>query len=135
MRFRIEQELALLAEHFPGVEYKEHAGDDWFRLPAFPVPTGWQIRDKSVETVPIVFKVGPPYPSSDPYGFYTLAGINFQGCVPGNPGSGAQPPFEGDWQHFSWAPDGSWLATAEVRKGSNLLAWARGFAQRFREGA
>lgn len=135
MRARIEQELALLADHFPGVEHRQHAGEDWFRLPSYPFPAGWRIEDVAITAAPIVFKVGPAYPSSEPYGFYAPAGINFRGSTPRNPGSGTQPPFEGGWQHFSWAPDGSWVPANDVRQGSNLLAWVRGFAHRLREGA
>jgi hypothetical protein len=135
MRPRIEQEFALLREHYSDVEHQEHGGEDWFRLPTYPFPVGWQLASAPVTSAPVVFRLGIAYPSGEPYGFYTPAGINFSGSAPTNPGSGANPPFTGSWQHFSWAPDGSWAPTADVRRGSNLLTWARSFGQRLREGA
>ena len=135
MRLRIEQEFALLREHYPDVEHQEHGGEDWFRLATYLLPAGWRVAAASVTSVPVVFRVGVAYPSGEPYGFYAPAGINFSGSTPTNPGSGTTPPFSGPWQHFSWAPDGSWAPTADVRRGSNLLVWARSFSQRFREGA
>jgi hypothetical protein len=135
MRPRIEQELALLRQHYPDVEHLEHAGEDWFRIPRYSFPAGWRIGDRQIESAPIVFRITAAYPSSEPYGFLTPAGINFNGAPPGNTGSAPAVPFAGDWQHFSWAPDGSWVPTQEVRTGSNLLAWVRSFAHRLREGA
>lgn len=135
MRLRIEQELALLHEPYPDVEHQEHGGEDWFRLPTYPFPEGWRVADASITSAPVVFRIVVAYPSAEPYGFYAPAGVNFSGNPPTNPGSGASPPFGGSWQHFSWAPDGSWAPTADVRRGSNLLVWARSFGQRLREGA
>ena len=135
MRDRIEQELALLRERYPDIEHQEHAGEDWFRLPHYHFPEGWCINGEPISEAPIVFKIGAAYPSGEPYGFAAPAGINFKGSSPGNPGSPVSPPFDGSWQHFSWAPDGSWAPTAEVRNGSNLSTWARSFARRLEEGA
>ena len=135
MRLRIEQEFALLREYYPDAEHQEQGGEDWFRLPTYPFPVGWRIADAAVTSAPVVFRVGVAFPSGEPYGFYAPGDINFSGSPPTNPGSGASPPFGGSWQHFSWAPDGSWAPTADVRRGSNLLAWVRSFSQRLREGA
>ena len=135
MRLRLDHELALLREHFGDVEHIERGGDDWFRLPNYKYPVGWRVGDVAITSAPIVFKVGTAYPGGEPYGFYGPAGLNFRGSPPGNPGSGAAPPFAGGWQHFSWAPDGSWAPTADVKSGSNLLVWSRSFAHRLREGA
>ena len=135
MRPRIAEELALLQECYPDVEHKEHAGEDWFKLPRYLLPPGWRIGGEPIEMASVVFKVGAAYPMGEPYGFLAPAGINYKGSPPGNPGSSVAPPFEGSWQHFSWAPDGCWVPTADVRKGSNLLVWARSFMQRLKEGA
>lgn len=134
MRARIEQEFALLRQHYPDAEHSEHAGEDWFKLPRYPFPSGWRIGEDPIDTGPVAFRVGAAYPSGEPYGFLAPAGINFEGSPPGNPGSSIAPPFEGSWQHFSWAPNG-WAPTNDVRRGSNLLVWARSFAQRLKEGA
>ncbi len=134
-RARIEQEFAVLQEHYADVEHTEQGGEDWFRLPSYPFPAGWQVGSAPITSGAIAFRIGAAYPSGEPYGFYAPAGINFEGCAPSNPGSGVNPPFAGAWQHFSWAPDGTWAATADVRRSSNLLSWARSFGQRLQEGA
>src|SRR5438270_7358738 len=130
MRVRIEEELALLRERYPDIEHKEHAGEDWFRLPRYPFPDGWRIKDEAISEAPIVFKIVAAYPSAEPYGFAAPDGINFRDNPPGSPGGAIAPPFEGSWQHFSWASDGSWAPTADARTGSNLLVWVRSFARR-----
>ena len=134
MRARIEQELSLLRRHYPEIEHKEHAGEDWFRIPRYPFPPGWRINETAITEAPVVFKIVATYPTGEPYGFAAPAGINFKGQPPSNPGSAVASPFEGSWQHFSWAPDG-WAPTSDVRKGSNLLVWARSFGHRLKEGA
>lgn len=135
MRPRIEQELALLRRYYPGVQHQESGGEDWFWLPDYPFPDGWQIGVKAINKAPVVFKVSAGYPTTAPYGFATTAGINFKGSPPGSPGSPVSPPFDGTWQHFSWSPDGDWQPTADALKGSNLVAWARSFSARLKEGA
>lgn len=134
MRARIEQELTLLRERYPEIEHKEHAGEDWFRLPRYPFPAGWRINGDPVAEAAIVFKIVAAYPSGEPYGFAAPAGINFNGKPPTNAGSPVNYPFEGSWQHFSWAPDG-WAPTSDARNGSNLVAWVRSFTRRLEEGA
>jgi len=134
MRERIQKELNLLRQHYPDVQHIEAGGEDWFLIPNFPFPSGWKIGDKPVETAPVTFKIVAAYPSGEPYGFATPAGINFKGSPPGNTGSAVTPPFKGAWQHFSWAPEG-WTPTNDVTKGQNLLSWVRSFTQRLKEGA
>lgn len=135
MRLRIEQELALLRQHYGAVEHSEAAGDDWFKLPSYSLPAGWRIGDAAVDHVPVVFFVTAAHPGATPYGFLAPAGLNFNGTAPGNTGAPPKtPPFTGEWLHFSWSVE-NWAATADISKGSNLLSWARGFAQRFKEGA
>jgi hypothetical protein len=134
MRARLAEEVAHAREYYPALEHVEHGGADWFRLPVYPFPTGWRIGEKDIDSAPIAFKLVPTYPQGEPYGFVAPAGINFKGQVPGSPGSAVSPPFEGGWQHFSWAPDG-WFPGADPRAGSNLLAWIRSFKQRLGEGA
>jgi hypothetical protein len=133
MRARIAEELAFLREHYADVEHLEHAGEDWFKLPRHFFPPGWRIGETPVETSPIVFRIVAGYPTAEPYGFVAPAGINYKGSPPGNPGSAVAVPFPGEWQHFSWAPDGTWAPSNDVG-GSNLLVWVRSFAHRLTEG-
>lgn len=133
MRARIEQELALLQKFYPDIEHRERDGEDWFRLPRYPFPPGWQIGSEPVEAEAIVFKIVAAYPTGEPYAFAARAGITFKGAPPNNASSGVATPFEGSWQQFSWAPDG-WTPTADPAVGSNLLAWVRSFAERLKGG-
>jgi len=135
MRARIEQELALLREHYPDVEHKELDGEDWFRLPRYGFPPGWQVGQTAIEESEIAFQVKADYPGAPPYGFLVPTNLNFKGAAPTNTGAPPkQPPFAGNWLHFSWSVD-DWSAKADGRKGSNLLAWSRSFSQRLKEGA
>lgn len=134
MRARLAEEIAYAREFYPELKHTEHAEVDWFLVPQYRFPPGWRIGEKEIDGAPIVFKLVSTYPEGEPYGFAAPAGINFKGQPPANPGSAVSPPFDGSWQHFSWAPDG-WYPSAKLREGSNLLAWIRSFAQRLAEGA
>lgn len=130
MQERIKAELALIQQRFPDTAYRE-AGC-WVRVPSYPLPDGWNrlVTD-------VAFQISGGHPAAPPYGFYVPSGIQFQGTTPSNYTEPAdnQPPFGGTWGLFSWAPsDGEWKPTTDVQKGSNLLHWVRGFAERFREG-
>lgn len=135
MRPRIAEDLELLCEEYGEVQHGEVAGEDWFLLPRYSITPGWQLGAEPVDDVPVAFFVKAGYPGTPPYGFFGPSGLNFEGRKPGSPGSPAtMPPFKGDWMHFSWSVE-DWRPTAELRKGSNLLAWARSFWQRFKEEA
>ena len=127
---RIEEELTLLRRRYPDLEYQE-AGR-WVRLPEYRLPDGWNHAATDV-----AFQILVSYPGTPPYGIYVLAGLTFNGSGPSNytEPAATQPPFGGSWGVFSWTvADGQWRPTADARSGSNLLNWAIGFADRFREG-
>ena len=130
MQERIDLELALVKERFPNVEYQPEGR--WVLVISYPLPEGW-----NRETTDIAFQIGNGYPGAQPYGFYVPSGILFQGTVPGSYTDPApnQPPFEGPWGFFSWAPKSGWFPASDVRQGANLLDWVRGFKDRFEEGA
>lgn len=127
---RIEQELALLRTRYGHLEYQ---GDgQWVRLPGYQLPTGW-----SPEVLDVVFQIPVGFPGTPPYGIYVASGLTFGACVPNNYAEPApsQPPFGGTWGILSWAPvEGGWHVTSDPSTGSNLLNWALGIAERFREG-
>jgi len=130
MQARIQQELPLLRQKWPELEYVE-AGH-WIRIPSYPLPPNWNWKECDV-----AFQVRAGYPGTPPYGIYVPAGILYKGERPVNyvePAS-APPPFSGKWGVFSWLPvEGKWYPTADPCAGSNLVNWVIGFAQRFREG-
>jgi hypothetical protein len=134
MRERIAEELELLRQFYPRVEHQQLNGEDWFLIPDFSFPEGWQVGGVDVGTGPVTFKIGASYPTAEPYGFAGPSGLMFRGTAPGNPGAAISPPFPGQWQHFSWAPDG-WTPSSNAREGANLLAWVRSFKARLAEGA
>ena len=135
MRPRIAQELDLLRRVYGDVQHIEEAGEDWFCLPGYPVPKGWQIDGHAVRSARVALLVKADYPSAAPYGFLMPAGITFEGSPPGS--TGAPPkevPFPGEWLHFSWAAE-KWEAGSDACEGSNLVEWCGSFSVRLKEGA
>ena len=129
MAERIQAELTLIRQVFPDVVYQEEGC--WVCLPSYPLPEGW---DRAATD--LAFQISDGYPAAPPYGFYVPSGIQFEGAAPNNytdPASN-QPPFGETWGFFSWTPI-VWKPTADTPRGSNLLQWSRGFADRFQEGA
>ena len=127
MQERIDQELALLRQRYPDLEYCQQG--HWIRIPDYRLPAGW---NRSFTDV--AFQVPVGYPGAPPYGICTPVGLRFNGESPDNCTlADPIPPFGGAWMRFSWQPDG-WQPTANLTAGSNLLNWVVGFAERFREG-
>lgn len=130
MEERIIKELELLRAKFPDLQYKEEG--HWILIPAYPLHEGW---NKTITDVAFQIPIG--YPGTPPYAFHVPVGLQFNGNKPNNYQEPTQnvPPFPGAWGTFSWSPDnGQWRATADLVSGSNLLNWALGFANRFKEG-
>ena len=134
MRPRIAQEFTAVKARYPDIVHMEHGGEDWFLLPRYSCPQGWEIDGSPKSTLAIAFRLGAAYPQGEPYGFATAAKITFKGAAPQSAGSSCPCPFEGDWQQFSWAPD-DWTPTDDIHDGSNMLAWVRSFVVRLKEGA
>lgn len=130
MQERIDLEIALVRERFPEAEY--HPEGRWVRVSSYPLPEGWNRK-----TTDVAFQIDASYPGAQPYGFYVQSGLLFQDTAPGSYTDPApnQPPFEGSWGFFSWAPNSGWFPASDVRQGANLLDWVRGFRDRFEEGA
>lgn len=127
---RVAAEVELLRRVFPNLQYQPSG--HWVLLPGYEMPTGWNMTASDV-----AFQVSVSYPGTPPYGLYAPSGLRFKEAVPANYSdpAGTQPPFPGRWAVFSWQPDdGQWTPHAEPAKGTNLVNWALGFAQRFRQG-
>ena len=129
MTLRVQAELALLLQAFPNMSYRDEGC--WVYLPSYPLPQGWNRLATDV-----AFQISDGYPAAPPYGFYVPSWIQFEGVTPNNYTDAAsnQPPFGETWGIFSWTPI-EWKPTGGARRGSNILQWARGFADRFDEGA
>jgi hypothetical protein len=127
---RIDQEIALLMQTYPDLEFI--TAGHWVRIPSYPLPPDWNRTEHD-----LAFQIPPAYPGTPPYGFYVVVGIQYKGARPNNytEPAGTQPPFAGTWGIFSWQPgDEQWRPTANITSGANLLNWVRGFANRFQEG-
>lgn len=125
---RIEQEVALLRQRFPRLEQQ----GDWIKLSDYPLPPGWN-RDKT----DVAFEIPTAFPEAPPYAFFVPVGLRFDGKMPDRykEPTSQKVPFEGNWACFSWQPeDGQWHPKEQITAGSNLMNWAEGFANRFREG-
>lgn len=126
---RLSAELDLLRSYYEGVRYVNERGH-WIQIPEYPLPQGW-----SASAIPVPFEVKETHPGTPPYGLYVPADLTFNGQVPNNRNANPpQPPFKGAWALLSWTPEAGWRATSDLRTGSNLLQWARGFSVRFAQG-
>lgn len=135
MRSRIAEELALLRQFYQDVRHAEHGGDDWFLIPRYRSPQGWTRASASVVEIPITFFVTTAHPMSKPYAFMVPHDLRWGATVPNNAGGVSKaPPFSAQWMQLSWDVE-DWKPHAEIAKGSNLLTWARSFANRLKEGA
>ena len=134
MRPRLSAEFQLLRQVYAGAEHAEQGGEDWFRLPAYRFPPGWRLGECDIAEAPVAFKVVATYPAGEPYGFAVPMELNFEGATPQNAAASVTTPFGETCRLFSWQPDG-WFPTDDPRIGSNLLAWARSFVHRLKEGA
>jgi hypothetical protein len=128
---RIEEELALLRSRFRDVEHV--AAGQWVRVREYRVlHPGW-----TPGVTDVSFQIPMGYPGTQPYGIYVPTGMRYLGNLPANyqEPAGNQPPFEGSWGVFSWAPgDRQWRPTTNLVTGTNLLNFVLGFNDRFREG-
>lgn len=82
MRPRIAQELELLKKYYEGVEHQEVGTNDWFLIPAYPVPKGWRIGSEEVSSMKVAFAVSAGHPGAPPYGFLVSHGINYNRATP-----------------------------------------------------
>lgn len=129
MSARINEELALLRSWFGDtLEYLPEG--HWVRLTPYTIPSElWTPRE-----VEVAFQIPEGIPGQAPYAFHVkpqLTLVNGRQIL--NYSYPATTPWGNDWGTFSWQLD-SWLAGARIEDGSNMLGFARSFADRFEEG-
>src|SRR5436190_12567539 len=118
---RLEEELALLRSGYPDLEDRSVDGVHWVRIPAYPVPSGWERGGGAVDPAEIVFQI-PAQPAQAPYGFYVRPAITLAGgAAPSNYTATATTPWGSDFAQFSWAPLGPWVPKTDIRAGANML--------------
>ena len=90
MQERIEEELELIRQRFPDVEYQEEGY--WVCVSSYSLPEGW-----NRETTEVAFQISQGHPGTPPYGMYVPSGLRFQGEKPNNydEPAGNEPPFVG----------------------------------------
>lgn len=116
------------------IEHKETDDGDWFRIPSYAFPEGWELNGVQCTSAPILFTANAAYPAGEPYAFWAPAELMFRGTAPNNATKVTNAAFGGEWLQISWAPDGTWIVGG-IDSGSNLTAWARSFARRLEQGA
>lgn len=129
MSARIEEELALLRCWFG--DTLEYVPDGhWVRLKPYRIAsTLWTPAD-----VEVAFQIPAGIPGQAPYAFHIRPQLALtDGRQIQNYSYPATTPWGQDWGTFSWQLD-PWQPGARVEDGSNVLAFARSFADRFQEG-
>ena len=127
MNERVRAELEWLRTGFPDAEFLEDVL--WARIPSYPLPEALWGRS----SCELAFRV--VLPGQPPYGFWVRPGLSL---LDGRPIQNYSYPvatgFGEGWGQFSWGPE-EWVPRAAVRRGANMLVWARSFALRLAEGA
>ncbi len=126
---RIQKELLMLKGAWPELEYV--SAGHWVRLQRYWIGLG--IWDSS--KVEMCFQIPENLPGQAPYGFYVRPQLML--CGGGPPADYTFPadatPFGSGWGRFSWQLD-PWQPSANPSQGSNMLNFARSFADRLRQG-
>lgn len=127
MNDRLDAELEWLRTDFPDAELRED--DLWARIPLYPISEELWGRTSCEVAFRFVLAGQPPY------GFWVRPGLALvRGAPIQNYSFPVATPFGEGWGQFSWSPE-EWTPRADVRRGANMLQWARSFATRLAEGA
>ncbi len=126
---RIEAELNLLKGWF-GSDLEYLTAGHWVRLSNYAIPSElWQPR-----VIEVCFQIPEALPGQAPYAFYVRPNLSTtNGAGIGNYTFPATTVFGADWGQMSWSPS-AWTPGVTPEDGSNMLEFARSFADRFREG-
>ncbi len=127
----VEVNLSLLRGAYTDVETKVVDGIVWVRIPSYPLPPDlW-----SQAAADVAFRI-PATAGEAPYGFWVHPPLTLASGAPvANYSYPASTPWGDDWGQFSFAPAEPWQPKADVGSGPNMLNFARGIADRLREGA
>jgi hypothetical protein len=128
MSERLEEELALLRTEYPDLEHVFDGTGHWIRIASHPVRSEIWGRDEVEVACQIPAQIGVA-----PYAFRVRPGLALPGgALPTNYTYPAATPWGSDWGQFSWSPM-TWLPTADIRAGANMLKFIRSFAERLGE--
>lgn len=127
MNERLAEELELIREEFPALEFRKE--DLWGRVPGYPVPPEWGSTE-----VAIAFRAPGDLFGEEPYGFWVSPPLVLPGGgQPSNTSGPVDTAFGPGWQQFSWSFDGCWKPGPTAAVSSNLRDFIRSFARRLAE--
>ena len=125
---RITQELELLRDVFPDLEYVE-AGH-WVRIPQYPIDD--EVWGRA--SVEVCCQIPEQIPGQAPYGFSVRPGLALRNAQPIDDYTYPAPtPFGDDWGRFSWQLL-VWQPKDDLVAGTNMVNFARSIGDRLREG-
>jgi len=129
MSTRIEEELALLRNRFPGMTFL--ADGLWCRLPDYAIPGEAWVQ----ASADVAFRIPALIPGQDPYAFWVAGGLTPRApCAAiSNYTYPVTIGFGPGWGQFSWAPNG-WSPRPTAAAGDNMVTWVGTFAHRLLEG-
>jgi hypothetical protein len=127
---RVDEEVDLLRGWF-GRELEFVIDGQWVRVPHYTIPSDlWIPRE-----VEVCFQVPAGLPGQAPYAFHVRPEVRLTNGEPVKNYTFPTATYFGDgWGTFSWQLS-EWQPGAEPANGTNMLDFARSFAQRFLEGA
>lgn len=125
MHERVRQEIELLQQRFPNLRHGDQL--NWVLIPELVLPVD---RFNKLRAT-VLFGIPAGYPQTGPDNFFVEAALRLKdGATPpafnaGSQSSSGPAPLDGNWGWFSWHPQ-SWLPTATIEGGDNLLGFVRG---------
>jgi hypothetical protein len=129
---RLKQELDLLKEAYPDLEYRQEGEAHWVRIPRYPLPVGWVYAGQPLSSVEVAFQI-PDQIGEGPRRFYVRPAVTLAaGEEIGHYAPSDTCPWGSDFGSFSWHPI-EWVPTADVRMGANMVRYARSVAERLGE--
>ncbi|HOX05897.1 MAG TPA: E2/UBC family protein [Planctomycetota bacterium] len=124
---RLRNELEMLKQSYPGVQYDERQRR--VTIAGFPMPPGWNRA-----TTTLVFSLPVTYPETSPDNFYVETGLRLaSGEKPDNYTEDGGSPIPG-YGVFSWHPKGAWRCATPIEAGDNLVTFVRHILWRLRAG-
>lgn len=125
MEARVEHELKMLEEAYPGVViHRDPSGQHILEIPNFPLPPGW-----SKTTTTVLFRLPPAYPEGRPDCFWADVDLRLSNNdMPSNSNVQPEQQLSRPWLWFSWHVD-RWAPGKD-----DLVKYVGVIARRFEKG-
>lgn len=127
---RVDEELELLRNWFiTNLDFNPDG--NWIRIREYHIPSDLWVPP----VVEVAFQIPEGIPGQAPYGFHVRPVLDLtHGGKINNYTAPTSNPWGDGWGTFSWQLQ-EWVPGATARDGTNMVDFARSFADRFREGA